>query len=203
LLTLTRFECTRERLKLGECMEASANLSHKRTRKTGIYEVRPEHMAVFGAIVRHFARHEYLMQGIMCALLKVPFSKVTLLTSGLGYSGKREALLSLLRDVEIEENTRDRVRSFVGELHKHNQLRNHVAHSMWKEGTRANSIKPIGADARQGRAKFIGHDPTEEDYLLDELVNVANELGRNFDSFRNFLDSVGLMREDSAYKART
>ena len=29
------------------------------------------HMTMFGCIVQHFARHEYLMQGIMCALLKI------------------------------------------------------------------------------------------------------------------------------------
>jgi hypothetical protein len=161
----------------------------------GIYEVRPEHMAAFGSIVQHFARHEYLMQSAMCMLLKLPksLSNVALVTGGLGYTGKRDALLSLLRDVEIDDGQRERIRWFMGELHKHNQLRNHVAHSIWKAGTRPESIKPMGADARGGNAKFLGFDSAERDYLLEELIDIANELGGNFDKFRDFLDSVGLM----------
>jgi hypothetical protein len=169
---------------------------------SGIYEVEPDHMTAFGCIVQHFARHEYLMQSVMCMLLKIPnsLSNVALVTSGLGYTGKRDALLSLLRDVDIDASQRERIRWFMGELHKHNQLRNHVAHSMWKAGERPGSIKPLGANPRGGKAKFVGHDPNEPDYLLDELTEIADELGRNFDGFRDYLDSVGLMTPWHGYR---
>jgi hypothetical protein len=163
------------------------------TERRETYVVEPAHMAAFGSIVQHFARHEYLMQGIMCAMLKVPLSNVAMMTSGLGYAGKRDALRSLLRDVEIAGNLRERIVWFMGELHKHNQLRNHVAHSMWKEGTRPGSIKPIGADPRGGDAKYLGLDPSEKDYLLVELIEIADELGHNLRKFMIFLDGVGLM----------
>jgi hypothetical protein len=158
------------------------------------YVVTADHMAAFGSIVQEFARHEYLMQTLARSLLHAPhLSNVALLTAGLGYSGKRDAILSLLRDVELPDGQAERVRWFLGELHKHNQLRNHIAHSIWKAGTRAESIKPLGADARGGKARFIGLDPAEKDWLLDELIDAANELGTNYDRFVDYLESVSLM----------
>jgi hypothetical protein len=133
------------------------------------------------------------VQGIVCALLKAPLSNVALITAGLGCSGKRDALLSLLRDVPLPVDQIERLRWFLGELHKHNQLRNHIAHSMWTAGTRPHSIKPLGADARSGLAKFLGEEPTEKDWLLAELIDIADELGTNYDRFVDYLDSVGLM----------
>ena len=152
-----------------------------------------DHMAAFGSIVQHFARHEHLMQGIACALLRVPLSNVALLTAGLGYSGKRDAILSLLRDVDIETDRVERIRWFLGELHKHNQLRNHIAHSLWKTGTRPDSIKPLGASARGGNARFLGQGDGEKDWLLHELIDVADELGANYDRFVDYLYAAGLM----------
>lgn len=157
------------------------------------YLVTTEHMAAFGSIVQHFARHEYLMQTLASMLLRAPISNVALLTAGLGYAGKRDAILSLLRDVQLPPGGADRIRWFLGELHKHNQLRNHVAHSLWKAGARAESIKPLGADARGGNARFLGLDANEKDWLIEELVDVANELGRNYDRFVDYLESVSLM----------
>jgi hypothetical protein len=158
------------------------------------YDPTPDHMAAFGSIVQHFARHEYLMQTLARSLVHAPeLSNIALLTSGLGYSGKRDAILSLLRDVQLPPRQKERIKWFLGELHKHNQLRNHVAHSIWKAGTRPHSIKPIGADARGGLARFIGLDPKEKDWLLDELLHIANELGKNHDRFVDYLASVSLM----------
>jgi hypothetical protein len=84
------------------------------------YIVAPDHMAAFGSVVQHFARHEYLMEGIACVLLRAPLSNISLLMAGLGYSGKRDAVLSLLRDVQLPEEHVERIRWFLGELHKHN-----------------------------------------------------------------------------------
>jgi hypothetical protein len=64
------------------------------------YVVTQDHMTTFGSIVQGFARHEYLMQTLARSLLNAPhLSNVALLTAGLGYAGKRDATLSLLRDV--------------------------------------------------------------------------------------------------------
>ena len=115
-----------------------------------------------------------------------------MITSGHGYSGKRDALRSLLRDVDLVPKVRERIAWYLGELHKHNQLRNHAAHSIWKEGTRPDLIKPIGVDPRGGDAKYLGLDSSEKDYLLVELIKIADELGTNFTKFRAYLNSVGL-----------
>jgi hypothetical protein len=112
-------------------------------KRSEIYEVGPDHMVAFGSIVQHFARHENLMQSVMSMLLQVPMSNIAFLTGGLGYASKRDARLSLLRDIEIAQDRKERIRWFLGELHKFNQLRNHIAHSVWKAGTRPQSIKPL------------------------------------------------------------
>jgi len=159
-----------------------------------------EHMAVFGTIVQSFARHEFLMQGIMAALLNVPLSNAALITAGLGYSGKRDALLSLLRDVSLPDDQVERIRWFLGELHKHNQLRNHIAHSLWKPGTRHGTIKPVGAIARGGLARFLGSDPNEEDWSLRDLATIADELSTNYNRFLDYAEKASLIPPRMAAK---
>jgi hypothetical protein len=89
-------------------------------KRSEIYEVGPDHMVAFGSIVQHFARHENLMQSVMSMLLQVPMSNIAFLTGGLGYASKRDARLSLLRDIEIAQDRKERIRWFLGELHEFN-----------------------------------------------------------------------------------
>ena len=67
---------------------------------------------------------------------------------------------------------------------------------MWRDGTRPQSIKPIGVIARGGNAKYRGLNPEEPDYLLDELINIADSLGDNYDEFVKYLKSVDLYLKD-------
>jgi hypothetical protein len=64
--------------------------------------VKPSHMAAFGSIIYQFARHEYLMQSIMRVIAGARTEiDVVIMTSGLGYAGKRDALRSLLHTTKI------------------------------------------------------------------------------------------------------
>ena len=57
----------------------------------------PDHFAAFGAIIHHFARHEYLMQCLMGTLVGVPIVPISILTVELGYRARYDALLSLMK----------------------------------------------------------------------------------------------------------
>jgi len=151
------------------------------------------HVVAFGSIVQQFARHEYLIQAIIAKLIGASYPNTALITSDLGYAGKRNAILSLLKVIDIKDKTRERIAWHLGELHKQNQLRNHIAHSLWTTGTRLNSIKPLGADARGGQAKFNGLDEDDRDYTIDEFIDIADELSENYDRFVSFLNSVKLL----------
>jgi hypothetical protein len=108
-----------------------------------VYVVTRAQMERFGVIVQWFARHETLIQLTISGVSGADFVNVVALTLGLGYSGKRDALLSLLRLSPPSESHVERIRWFAGELHKHSQLRNSIAHHTWLEGARPDSIKPI------------------------------------------------------------
>jgi hypothetical protein len=155
--------------------------------------VTDEHLLGFGAIVHMFARHERLMVGIMSRLMNAHPYQVAQITAELPYRGKRETLTAMIKQTKIDAKHVERVCWFLGELHKHNHLRNAIAHSMWKRGGREGAIKPFGLSIRGGRTTYQGMDDDERDYIASELIAVANELVRNFNAFRGYLVSNDLL----------
>ena len=57
--------------------------------------VRDEHFRAFGAIVHLFARHEFLMIGIVSAIMKIHVANAAMLMAELSYRGKRDLVLAL------------------------------------------------------------------------------------------------------------
>ncbi len=76
------------------------------------------------------------------------------------------------------------------------RLRNSIAHSLWKEGTRPRSIKPFGLSVRGGTLTAIGYDQDERDYTDEELVDIANELTSLHTQFQEYLYSVDLLPKE-------
>jgi hypothetical protein len=154
----------------------------------------PDYFAAFGAIIHHFARHEYLMQCIVSAIIDVPIVPVSILTVELGYRARRETLLSLMRSKPLPKAQLQRIETFLAILDKRNALRNAIAHQAWKQGTRPGSVRPIGISVRGGEARFKGLAKSEDEYTADKLRRIANELGRSYDRFVAYLDREGLLR---------
>lgn len=155
----------------------------------------PDHFAAFGAIIHHFARHEYLMQCIVCALIEVPLVPVSILTVELGYRARRNALLSLMKARPLPKPQSRRIETFLAVLDKRNALRNAIAHQVWTKGKRPGSIRPVGVSIRTGEAKWKGFFADEAEYTADKLRRIANELGRAYDKFVAYLDSEGLLED--------
>jgi hypothetical protein len=129
------------------------------------------------------------MQALMGQMLGIDVGAASLLTAGLGYAGKRDALLSLLQHSTLPPNQIEKIRWHLGNLHKHNQLRNQIAHSLWGKGKRPDAIKPHYVIVRSGAGKFYGVDPNERDYTSDEIARIGDELVENYDRFLDFLSA--------------
>jgi hypothetical protein len=157
--------------------------------------VTDEHMLGFGAIIHLFARHERLMVGLMGRLMNAHAYQVAQITAELPYRGKRETLIAMIKQAAIDTKHVERVCWFLGELHKHNHLRNSIAHSMWKASGREGAIKPLAMSIRGGRTAIQGMDDAESDYTASDLLAVANELVKNFNRFREFLVVNDLLPE--------
>lgn len=157
------------------------------------YPLTPDHFQAFGAIIQHFARHEYLMQCLISAIIKAPVTPISMLTVELGYRARREALLSLMKSKPLPKKQIERIETFLSTLNKRSGLRNAIAHQMWKEGIRPGSVRPFGLSVRGGQVTMKGMSDNEEEYTVDKLIEIANELGRLYDKFSAYLEKEGLL----------
>jgi hypothetical protein len=120
-----------------------------------------------------------------------------MMTAELPYRGKRETLLALIKVLDIPPHKVERIAWYLGELHKWNKLRNHIAHSIWKGGSRARSIKPLSLSIRGGTVSSTGLDADERDYTDEELVNIAKEMVKLHERFRDYLLDARLIPSSS------
>ena len=140
------------------------------------------HLSPFGSIVHSFARIELLIQAIMGRLVRLngggglTVDMVVLLTKPMTYAQKRDSLISCMEVFALSEPAKTEITSLLDAAHKHNALRNHIAHSLWRKGARPTSVKPAFMDLRQGKGRIGGYGDEDVDYTLDELGNIANEL---------------------------
>jgi hypothetical protein len=155
------------------------------------YALTSEHFMAFGAIVQHFARHEYLMQVIISAIVDAEITPISMLTVELSYSARRNALLSVMKAKPIPKKQLEKIETFLSRLHKRSVLRNSIAHHVWKEGSRPGSIRSLGLSVRRGAPEVLGND---EEYTLEKLIKIANELGKLYDQFLDYLDKEGFLR---------
>jgi hypothetical protein len=157
------------------------------------YVLTPDHFMAFGSIIQNFARHEYLMQTLMSAIIEAPVTPISMLTVELSYRARREALLSLMKAKPLPKKQIERIETFLSSLHKRNALRNAIAHNVWKEGKRSGTVRPLGLSVRGGAVAFKGMADDEEEYTVDKLIKIANELGRLHDKFSAYLEKEGLL----------
>ena len=130
-------------------------------------------------------------------LLRYTLLPATIITTeGLSYTGKKDALTSLLKSPNrLNEKETERLRWLLGEIHKYNQLRNNIAHHDWTKGLRPDSIKPMHIVVRGGAGKYVGLGEDDRDYTKIELCEIADELNDLYRHFVQFIDESGLARE--------
>jgi hypothetical protein len=157
------------------------------------YAVQVQHLRIFGAIIQYFARLELLMTSIVAQLLQISMTDSMIMMAGVGYAAKRAALLSILENHDVPLDRKTKIIKFLDEFHKHNNLRNNIAHNSWLEGRRPNSIKPGLVIVRGGKGRFIGVEDNEPDMTFEDFSVAMCELGNLYNAFLDYLEPIGLL----------
>jgi hypothetical protein len=150
-----------------------------------------EHLLACGAIIQMFARHERLLDLIMVTLVEGN-SLVMVMTSGLSYRAKHDAVKAVLKAARSARQHVERINGFIGEIDQYSGLRNHMAHSIWTLGSRPGSVKPVSV-TRGGKTKWLGFGPDERDYTLEQLNQIVDTLNERVGEFQRFLLEVGII----------
>jgi hypothetical protein len=104
----------------------------------------------------------------------------------------REIVKTVASEQSWPEGALERLGDIVGRSRQHTTLRNHIAHSRWREGTRSSSIKPIGLKMKNDRAAYFGHLDDERDWTSQENRHCAKQLRSLCDEIIKFNDDYGL-----------
>ena len=101
-----------------------------------------QHLLLFGTIIQWFAQYEGLMYEVMAKVAGCDSAAVMLLTRGLDFSGKRRALLDLLRHRSVPLDRYDRINDYLLVPHSLTPLRNDIAHSAWVPAATPHLVQP-------------------------------------------------------------
>ncbi len=158
-----------------------------------------QHLLLFGTIIQWFARYELLMQEVMGSVAGCDATSAMLLTRGLDFSGKRRALLDLLRHRDIPLDRYDRINEHLLVPHSLTPLRNEIAHSAWVPGPSPHSVQPdwilrVAPSVTPLRGEeFIEHPEDQMAYSLDELGEAVESLVANYERLSAYLRDIGLV----------
>ena len=156
-----------------------------------------DHLARFGSIICSVAHLEYIMQAVMAAMAGMDDNKILVLTKSLTYSQKRDTLYSYFKLYDSPAEHKARLKELLDAAHEHNGLRNNIAHALWKEGIRPDTIRAGYIDVRQGKGRIVGYDEDEKDYTMDELGDAANALRKILNDLIRYLRDSGLSADIS------
>ena len=164
---------------------------------------------LFGMVIQWFARHEVLMHEIMGTVSGSDATSIKLLTRGLSFTVKRDALFNLLRHRAVPLDRIDQVRKYLEILHTFTPLCNDIAHSAWIETKPDNSIQPAWLshgpltaikavhDIDEHSKYFIENDQDKNTYTIHELKEIVENLEMNYTQFRKYLTEVGFVSSNA------
>jgi hypothetical protein len=165
-----------------------------------------QHLLLFGTIIQWFAKYELLMQDMMATAAGLDSANIMLLTRGLDFTGKRQALLDLLRHKVIPVDDLNRICEYLMVPNTLTPLRNDIAHSVWTSAPDSRSIQPawilqLPPGVRPLREalfdanpdKFLENAQDKITYTLDELDEIVGRLAGNYRSFSDYVTTVGLI----------
>ena len=168
---------------------------------TGISEdcLTENHLRLFGAIIRWFARYELLMLELTAAIAGSDASAIMILTRNLDFRDKRLALIDLLRHRAIPLDQYHRIVDYLIVPNTFLSLRNDIAHSAWTKAPnpyliqpvwifrRQPGVKPLHGDPDASGARYVECDEDKLDYSLEFLGQAVETLASNYESFSAYL----------------
>jgi hypothetical protein len=162
------------------------------------------HLLLFGTIIQWFARYELIMQHIMATLMETDSGSVMILTRGLDFGGKRQALFDLLRHRNVPLDRYDEINRFLMVPHTLTPLRDDIAHSGWVTGPSSDGIQPEWVLRLPPSVKPLhgyGLVEREEDkitYSIDDFVEIIETLAGNYGDLIEYLHENGLVNRPLA-----
>jgi hypothetical protein len=122
------------------------------------------------------------------------------LTRGLNFSGKREALLDLLRHRTIPLDQFDRINEYLTVVHTFTPLHNDIAHSKWKLGSSSSRwiqpdwvlrtpsrVKPLHSDPGVGGEDLVERAEDKLAYSLKDLDETVETFAANYANLSGYL----------------
>lgn len=173
--------------------------------KTSMDCLSEQHLLLFGSIIQWFARYELLIQEVIATIVGAEPASVILLTRSLDFSGKRLALLDLLRHWTIPLDQFDRINEFLMVPHTLTPLWTDIVHSTWMPGPSSSWIQPdwilrsppkvkaVHDNPAAPSENFVERDQDKVAYTLDDLGEIVRTLAANHERLSDYLDDVGLV----------
>ena len=154
------------------------------------------HFLMFGAITHYYAKAEVGLKIVMAGLMGADLVTVMALTEPYSSLDLRNVLKSLNKagafPHELSPEERNRLTHLIGTLQSFGKLRNNIAHNIWRDGDKPDSIKPVYIDIRSGKVKEVGADPEEKSYTRDDLLNETMRIEQLVSDITQFLEDTGL-----------
>jgi hypothetical protein len=168
---------------------------------TGVTE---DHLTAFGAVAYNYAIVENEFKKILSAMIDADPKIVIIMADPYSAVSLRKVLKSVARELHWPDDQFSEFCCIVGESKPFGFLRNHIAHSQWRPGARAGSIKPIGLDIKLERARLFGDKSEEVDYTAKEIMEVAKNIEKLQLRIAKFCKKYGLYDNirDKIRKAR-
>lgn len=158
------------------------------------YPLTDAHYLAFGKIVQLFARFERFVEICLTTAIRSEYVATVVAISGLGYAAKCDALRSVLllpgAPLSADQSI---ITAMVNDFNAFSALRNSIAHHTWRSGNKAGTIKPMSASSRGGKPRLRGTRSEEDEYTIDELLEVVAALEFIYAAFTGFLVSRGLL----------
>jgi hypothetical protein len=147
--------------------------------------VTAKHHLGIGQIIVQWARLERSMIPATQSLLGTSVADTVLMLWHMDYNNKRDRIANLIDVREPDEQFKKEFKTLFDRLDSAAQLRNHIAHSVWKKGESRNTITSVTIRAR-GAIKISGKDFRQEHFTPSRLSGEAQKLERLVEDFRQF-----------------
>lgn len=139
------------------------------------YVLSERHVHAFGHIVLQYAKIERGFMFYLGHIMGMSIPDIAILTAPYGSRDYRNVIKSLLNKPGSSQSDAEKsqMAQFFGEFQRLGRIRNHIAHSGWIAGEKLGTVKPIGIDIRDDKPKFVGADPNETEYSLEDIEQLA------------------------------
>ena len=156
------------------------------------HHLTPAHFHAFGYIVSTYAKVEQGFKILISEMLDIDIYIAAILCEPYTTLQLRNVMNSLNKHYTLPNDCNKRLCDLIGEFKTFSRLRNDIGHSMWTDGTRDKSVKPINLDIRSGKAKVLGISDDEHDWTIEELDAEAIRLNALHNRLSSLMEDLGI-----------